>query len=101
MEEGTIMSACSPLSFTGLTPGVVTCLVNLANQYGANIPDPPPPSGEKSVSTSFGSFTFTWSFDTANQTGTIACTDSPTLMPCFVINGAASHAVQNCGGNPA
>lgn len=94
------MSACSALSFTGLAPNVVSCCVNFANQYGANIPDPPPPSGQVTVSPALGTFTFTWNFDSANQTGTVQCTDSPALLPCFVINAAISHTVQNCGGTP-
>lgn len=95
------MSACSALSFTGLTPSVISCCVNTANQYGAGISNPPPPSGTVTVSISVGSFTFTWNFDGGNQTGTIQCTDSPALIPCFVINGAINHAVSDCGGTPA
>ena len=95
------MSDCSPLSFTGMTPGVVTCCVKLANQNGAGVPDPPPPSGSLAVPTSFGTFAFTWSFDGASETATIQCTDKPLLMPCFILDGAITHAVQKCGGRPA
>lgn len=94
------MSACSPVTASGLTPTVIGCCVNTANQYGAGIPNPPPASGSVTVSTSAGSFSFTWNFNSGNQTGSIECTDSPTLIPCFVINGAIKHAISDCGGTP-
>jgi hypothetical protein len=93
----TIM-ACSEQSFTGLTPAVIGCCVDTANKYGAGIPNPPPASGSVSVHTRVGDFSFRWNFNTTAQTGTIQCTDKPGLIPCFVVTGGVSHAVQECGG---
>lgn len=90
--------SCSAQSFSGLTTAVISCCVRTANQYGANVPDPPPPTGNVTVSTRVGSFSFTWNFDTSAQTGTIQCTDKPGIIPCFVVTGGVSHAVQECGG---
>lgn len=95
------MSACPPLSFRGITPSVMSCCVKAANEHGANIPDPPPPSGQVTVSILVGSFTFTWNYDSANQTATIECTDSPFIITCGEIDSALTSTVQGCGGTPA
>jgi hypothetical protein len=86
--------ACTALSFTGITPTVMSCCVKAANARGASIPDPPPPSGQASV----GSFTFTWKYDTGAQTATVQCTKKPFFVPCGVLNSALKSTVTGCGG---
>lgn len=93
--------SCSAQSFTGLTSTVIGCCVDTANKYGAGIPNPPPATGSVTVTTRVGSFSFTWSFDTGAQTGTIECTDKPVFIPCFLVTGGVSHAVQECGAAKA
>lgn len=86
--------ACSALSFTGATPAVMSCCVKAANARGANIPDPPPPSGEAAV----GSFIFTWTYDAAAGTATVTCTRKPFYVPCAILNTALRSTVTGCGG---
>lgn len=96
------MSACPPLSFTGITPAVMSCCVNAANEQGANIPNPPPPSGKVTVSAGIlGSFTFTWTWDSGAGKATLQCTSSPFIVPCSTINSKVTSTVQGCGGSPA
>ncbi|HEU0302550.1 MAG TPA: hypothetical protein VFR37_24030 [Longimicrobium sp.] len=89
--------ACSALSFTGVTPGVMSCCVKAASARGASIPDPPPASGEAVV----GSFTFTWTYDTGAQTATVQCIKKPFYVPCAILNSALRSTVKGCGGTPS
>lgn len=97
------MSACPPLSFTGITPGVMSCCVKAANAEGADVPDPPPPSGQVSVDKGLllGSYTFTWSYDSGNQTATIQCTHHTSIFSCDMINDELTSTVRGCGGTPS
>ena len=88
--------ACPALSFTGITPAVMTCCLKAANARGASIPDPPPASGQTTV----GSFTFIWTYDKAAGTVTVRCTKKPRLVPCAIINGTLRSTVKGCGGTP-
>lgn len=95
------MSACSAQSFTGITPAVMSCCVSAANSHGASIPNPPPPTGNVSVNSFLGTFTFTWNYNAAAQTATLQCTDSPWEIRCSTIENAITGTVTGCGGQPA
>ncbi len=92
--------SCCVLSFSNLSPHVVTRLVQRANQYGADLPDPLPPYGERRISTAQGQFEFAWNFDATLQLAELQCTKNPEVIPCAVISEKVIDAVKKCGGNP-
>ncbi|HEX8168983.1 MAG TPA: hypothetical protein VF824_00410 [Thermoanaerobaculia bacterium] len=84
------MSACPMQNFNGVTSEVWSCLVAQAAQYGVVINTP---QGTASKS----GFTFTWNYNASSQTVAIQCTDSPTLVPCAVIDSKIQSIATGCG----
>lgn len=76
-------------SYNNVTAAAWQCGIAAAEQYGVSITT-------NSGSASTRGYSFTWSYDPGAQTLSLQCTDSPTIVPCFVINAAIDHAVTDC-----
>lgn len=81
--------ACAKLSYNNVTEAAWNCGKQKAASYGVQID-----SNKGSVSKS--GFTIAWNYDPAAKTVCIQCTDSPMLVPCFVINNAIDSQVEDC-----
>jgi hypothetical protein len=82
------MSACSMLTYSGVTPAVWTCIKNAVSPYIKN----PPDSGTVTVD----GFTIYWNYNPGAGTFQVQCTDSPWWAPCSAINGKINDVIEGC-----
>ena len=83
--------ACDPRTFSGVDATTFAAVQDsLRNEYGLEVDAN---EGEQS----HRGFTFTWSYDAAEETLRIQCTGKPFLVPCGVINSRIDQLAAKSG----
>jgi len=83
------MSACAMLVYNNVTNAVWQCIKDAVAQQGFQI------ASDNDTASAQG-FTVHWDYDSAVETLSIQCTDSPFLVPCSVINAKLDELVEAC-----
>ena len=83
------MSACAMLVYNNVRSEVWQCIKNAVARQGFQI-------ASDNDSASAQGFTVHWDYDSAVETLSIQCTDSPFLVPCSVINAKFDELVEAC-----
>lgn len=86
------MSACSPLTYSGVSGAAWTELKALVlKQYGITI-------GADSGAQLSQEFTIEWAYDSKAETLRLQCIDSPFFITCNEINSTIDEMVKGCLG---
>jgi hypothetical protein len=83
--------ACEAQDFGAVAADKWTCIKNeVHDQYGFTI-------DTDNGTASQDGFTFTWNYNSGEQTLKVQCSNSPFWAPCAVINNRIQSIARNCG----